>query len=638
MNHKKSPAPFLPAFPRILLCLMIIAGATSASAQTPPALPWQSKVDPWVLETSSTGPTEFLLFLSEQADLSRASLLSTKLEKGEYVFRQLTETARRTQAPLLAALQDLASPADSSLEYRPFWVVNAIWVRGDAEILQELAQRPDVAHIYANPQVHLDLPELSDEPLAADETQEIEWNVLKVNAPTAWAAGFSGQNVVVGGQDTGYDWDHPALINQYRGWNGSSADHNYHWHDAIHSGGGRCGPDSPFPCDDSYHGTHTMGTMVGDDGTRQYGVAPGARWIGCRNMDRETGTPATYTECYQWFIAPTNLLGQNPRPDLAPDVINNSWACTVPEGCVDPNILKTVVENVRAAGILTVHSAGNSGYSCESVTTPAAIYDASFTVGATSSTDDITSFSSRGPVTVDGSNRLKPDITAPGDNIRSVIPYPEYVEYHRTLDGTSMAAPHVAGVAALLISADPWLAGNVDRIESILTHSAVPRTTTQICGGIPGNQIPNNTYGWGRVDAWQAIQSIPRELEISKTPALPFYLPGGIITYTLQVTYSYPLLPTYNLVISDVLPANTSLITATLPHTLTGDTITWDFATFGPHQNSQVQLVVRPSDTYTGTIYNEFYSVSSDDLSAVHGPPVPVHFATDLLYLPVINR
>ena len=200
---------------------------------------------------------------------------------------------------------------------------------------------------------------------------------------------------MVGGQDTGYDWDHPGLINQYRGWNGGSADHNYNWHDAIHSGGGVCGPDSPEPCDDHGHGTHTMGTMVGDDGgTNQVGMAPGARWIGCRNMDQGNGTPTTYSECYQWFIAPTDLNNLNPNPAMAPDAINNSWSCPPSEGCTDPNILLAVVNNVRAAGIFTSHSAGNEGSACSTVANPAAIYDASYSVGSTTSTDAISSFSS----------------------------------------------------------------------------------------------------------------------------------------------------------------------------------------------------------------------------------------------------
>jgi subtilisin family serine protease len=230
-------------------------------------------------------------------------------------------------------------------------------------------------------------------------------------------------------------------------------------------------------------------------------MAPGAKWIGCRNMDQGYGTPATYAECYQWFIAPTTVAGGNPDPSMAPDVINNSWGCPTSEGCTDPNVLLAVVQAVRAAGIVTAHSAGNEGSGCSSVSTPAAIYAESFTVGATDSSDTIASFSSRGPVTVDGSNRRKPDISAPGDNIRSCT---SDGGYQGGWSGTSMAAPHVAGLVGLLISHTPGLAGQVDLIEDIIEQTAVPRTTSEGCGGDPTNAVPNNTYGWGRIDAWAA--------------------------------------------------------------------------------------------------------------------------------------
>ena len=288
-----------------------------------------SKIDPWILETAEYGETEFLVFLTEQADLSQAAKLATKTEKGEYVYEQLTETARRTQGPILNALEQLTATGGSITKYRPFWLVNAIWVHGSAEAVQQLAQRPDVAHLYANPSVHMDVPEEAVSLAAPEQTDTVEWNIQKVRAPMVWSAGYTGQGAVVAGQDTGYDWDHPALKAKYRGWDGSSAVHDYNWHDAIHAddphtgAGNPCGFSSPVPCDDNSHGTHTMGTMVGDDGMgNQIGMAPGARWIGCRNMEQGWGTPDTYTECFEWFIAPTDLNGNNPRPDLAPDVIN----------------------------------------------------------------------------------------------------------------------------------------------------------------------------------------------------------------------------------------------------------------------------------------------------------------------------
>ena len=480
----------------ILISLVLNAGVIQAS---PPA--WQAKVEQTVLAGAANEPVEFLVFLTRQADLSGAAQFTSKVQKGAYVYHQLTQTAARSQGAMLEMLDSQDIP------YRPFWIANMVWVEADLDIVQTLAQRQDVARIYANPEVELDLPPQEPIPRSSESSDSglsVEWNIDRVGAPEVWQDGFTGQGVVIGGQDTGYAWDHPALVVQYRGWDGNTADHNYNWHDAIHEAGSSdCGADAVEPCDDYGHGTHTMGTMVGDDGgENQIGMAPGARWIGCRNMNRGVGSPATYSECYQWFIAPTDLNNENPRPDLAPDVINNSWSCPPGEGCEDPLILLTVVENLRAAGIVTVHSAGNSGYTCSTVDTPAAIYDASFTVGATDGQDNIASFSSRGPVNVDGSGRLKPDISAPGIGIRSSTRDADY----GGSSGTSMAGPHVAGLVALLISANPSLRGQVEEIEQIVRRTALPRTTGQNCGDIPGDTVPNHTYGWGRIDAERAYR------------------------------------------------------------------------------------------------------------------------------------
>lgn len=474
----------LPSCLTLAAMLWLAAGPAVAGASQ-----WRAKVHPRVLAEAERGPVEFLVFFEEQADLSFADGIADKPHKGRAVVDALRETAERAQAPLRSWL------AGRGLEHRPFWIADMILVRGDLEVVESVARRPEVKRLDANPRVAVDLPDT--DAVAGWEGGVIEWNVLQIGADRVWDMGFTGKDIVVAGQDTGYDWDHPAIVGAYRGWDGTTVDHDYNWHDSIHAGGGVCGTDSPEPCDDQTHGTHTMGTMVGDDGgANRIGVAPGARWIGCRNMNQGVGTPATYSECFEWLVAPTDGNGLHPDPSKAPHVVNNSWSCPPSEGC-SPGTLRTVTANAQAAGIVVVVSAGNAGSACETVVDPPAIYGESFSVGATDSSDVIASFSSRGPVTVDGSYRMKPEVSAPGVSVRSSTPNGTY----GFKSGTSMAGPHVAGLVALLLDARPDLIGKVKEVERLVELSAVPLTGSQTCGGVPGTDVPNNTYGFGRVDA-----------------------------------------------------------------------------------------------------------------------------------------
>jgi serine protease AprX len=326
-----------------------------------------------------------------------------------------------------------------------------------------------------------------------------------VGAPVMWTMGFTGTGQVYANADTGVQWDHPALKSHYRGWNGTTADHNFNWWDAITttiaSTVNPCGYSLQAPCDDYGHGTHTMGIGIGDDGAGdQIGVAPGAKWIACRNMDQGVGRPSTYISCFQFFLAPTDLNGNNAKPDLRPDVVGNSYGCPFgppPNGetCMTDSLLNAM-DNLRAAGVFMAVSAGNSGSACSTVSDPPAFYDSAITIGATDSSDNLAGFSSRGPVTVDGSNRRKPDLSAPGVSVRSSYPPNNYA----SLSGTSMSSPHVAGAVALLWSAVPWLARKVDQTEFILEASAVHYLSSQGCGGDSPYQWPNNTYGYGRID------------------------------------------------------------------------------------------------------------------------------------------
>ena len=474
-----------------------------------------SKISADVFAETADGKTASLvILLADQADVSAAYSMNDQDARGWFVYNTLTQHAARTQA----ALQEFLKT--QGVTYQSFWAANMIVATGDRQLVESLAARSDVARVDSNrPARWIEKPEISDfhDASRKNAPEAAELGVTNVNAPAVWALGFTGQNIVVGNEDTGMRWDHNALKPKYRGWNGVTADHNFNWHDSIHSGGGTCGFNSVVPCDDQGHGTHTTGTTVGDDGAgNQVGVAPGAKWIGCRNMDQGNGTPATYTECFQFFIAPTDLSNANANPALRPHVINNSWGCPVSEGCTTGGELETIVNNTQASGIFVVVSAGNSGSACSTVSDAPAIYDASFSVGATSaSTNTLTSFSSRGPSLFYTPNLLKPNISAPGNAVRSALR--TSISSYGTMSGTSMAGPHVVGVVALLWSARPTISRNIQQTKLILQNTANPGVTVspaQTCGGTlastPGTSaIPNNSFGWGRIDALAAYNAAP---------------------------------------------------------------------------------------------------------------------------------
>jgi hypothetical protein len=435
------------------------------------------------------------VILRDQADLGQAAALADRPARLSAVYTTLTQHANQSQADLRATLDRLG------VVYRPYYLVDAIEVDAGPFLRAYLATRPEVDRILDSPRLRplrvgsrLSLADLAppdaDAPPAPPGP---EWNILAIGADRVWdELGVTGAGIVVGESDSGVQGDHPALRERYRGRGGQD---DYSWLDPWNG--------SPTPVDADGHGTHTTGTILGAGGI---GVAPGAEWIGCVNLGRNLGNPPFYLDCMQFMLAPYPRAG-DPFADgdttRAAHVLNNSWGCPAIEGC-DPASLGPAVRALRAAGIFVVASAGNSGPRCGSVDDPLAIYPEAFSVGAINRTGDIADFSSRGPVTVDGSGRLKPDIVAPGVNIRSSLPGGAY----GLESGTSMAGPHVAGVVALIWSAQPKLIGDIARTEQILRDTAGPYEGER---GDCGGDLPNATAGYGVVDAYAAVKAA-REL------------------------------------------------------------------------------------------------------------------------------
>lgn len=494
-----------PALRRTLLGVLLtitlfsLSAAASAHDRTP------SKIPATLQAMFAQGAeADYLVFFNDTADLRSAPAMTDKVARKRFVYDRLREQAMRTQSSARTLL------TQNGIAFRQHYLLNVMEVHSGATLAQQLAALPAVARLSALVPSRATLPQPESPISNLQSPTSIEWGVTRVRAPDVWSTyNVRGKGIVVGTADTGVQWDHPALKAHYRGWNGASADHTYNWHDAIHAPAVTpCGVDAPAPCDDFGHGTHVTGTLIGDDGAgNQIGVAPGAQWIGCRNMANGDGTIVRYIECFEFMLAPYPQGGDpltQGRPDLAADIVNNSWTCTASEGCDSArlNALLNEVQKLNAAGILVVAAAGNAGPSCATIDEPPAIYAQTLTVGAVNSSDQIASFSSRGPVISDGSGRRKPDVSAPGVSVRSSYPTSTYT----TLNGTSMASPHTSGVAALLWSAVPSLNGNIAQTISIIETSADPRTSAQGCGGDASSAVPNNVYGHGIVNALAAVQ------------------------------------------------------------------------------------------------------------------------------------
>jgi len=476
------------------------------------------KVEGTVLqEMAATGQSDFFIWLTEKADLSPASKLKTKREKGRFVFETLRSTAERTQKEIRAYLDS------QGIRYKPFYIANKILVRGgNIQLLSNLASLPNVAKVTANRTYQLPEPIIS--PTPPSHVLGVESNINFIDAPFVWSIGATGQGIVLAGNDTGLDKTHPAIAPRYRGCLDPPAcslwDHNHNWWDAT-------GTYPTNPYDGHNHGTFTTGTMVGDDGAgNQIGVAPGAQTIHCKNMtDGGSGTDATFTECFEWDLAPWNLSGYDPRPDLAPDAVNNSWGYW---GGSAPQF-EDEIQALQAAGIVVVVAAGNEGSACSTLRSPGD-YEQVLTVGAVDHSGGtppgtIASFSSRGPSGLYPSAYF-PDVMAPGVNIRSSV---VGGGYSGGWSGTSMAAPHVTGLVALLWSFAPGLRGQVEETMDLIQGGTIPLTgqAGSSCGG-DYTQGPNNDWGYGTINSFYAfflswlvggyMEASPSEFDVTLGP------------------------------------------------------------------------------------------------------------------------
>src|SRR5574340_96342 len=418
--------------------------------------------------------------------------VTDRRQRDARLFMALKAKAAATQGPLQTWLQ--ANPA---LRVRPLWVINGMALTVPASKVKMLAQLPGVESVR--------LDSILQAPVtAAGSPAPPEWNLNAVRAPDLWSQGDTGSGIVVANMDTGVDPLHPDLAGKWRG--GANSWYDPHGEHAS-------------PYDPDGHGTQPMGLIVGGGiGGTAIGVAPDASWIAAKLYD-DAGV-ANYSDihlAFQWLLDPDG----DPGTVDAPDVVNASWGLTGSAGqCIVE--FNDDIAILRAAGTALAFAAGNDGPAPLTSLSPAN-NPAGFATGAVDSALAIAGFSSRGQSACDG--RLYPDVAAPGVNVNTSDLSFGGLPLYRVVSGTSFAAPHTAGVLALLAGAFPQ--ASVAELEAALTGSARDL-------GVAG---PDNSYGYGLADALAAYQRLLDAGPANRPPAITSTPPT---TATEGSLYLYP--------------------------------------------------------------------------------------------------
>ncbi|MTW85801.1 S8 family serine peptidase [Virgibacillus dakarensis] len=378
------------------------------------------------------------------AQKQQLSAAKTELRKRSVIVSSLRANALDTQHNVKAYLQK-QKKAGNVTSFQSFYIVNAMAVSGTEEVAKELAKFGEIEKILPNRTRQLIKGDAIKKAKINAADDNIEPNVAHIDAPQVWGMGIDGSGVVIASLDSGVQWDHPALKDKYRGYdpeNPNQPNHEFNWFDAVNG--------EAVPYDDIGHGTHTVGTMVGSeaDGSNQIRVAPGAEWIAVKVFSAVGGTDADLLAAGEWILAPKDAEG-NPHPEMAPDIVNNSWG----GGRGLDEWYRPMVQAWRDAGIFPAFAAGNTTDTEPggpgSIAAPSN-YPDSFAVGAVNNDNELADFSLQGPSPYD---EIKPDVVAPGVGVRSAIPGSGY----GGKSGTSMATPLVSGTVALLLQANSSL-------------------------------------------------------------------------------------------------------------------------------------------------------------------------------------
>jgi subtilisin family serine protease len=435
------------------------------------------------LAANPATPAHAIVMMREQADLEglTAEMTAAGVERKArpaQVIPVLKDVARASQAPLLAELR-VRQAAGTVERVHPLWMVNAILVTATPAVIAQIAERDDVEKIFLDGPIDTDRA-FADGGSAAASPGAAEPGLRVTGAPSLWGRGFTGTGILVMNLDTGVDGVHPSMAGRWLG-NDAGVLATDAWLDnpAFQS----C---PVVPCDYDMHGTLTLSILTGLEAATNdtVGVSFGSKWIAGAVVGASTGD---VLNGFEWAADAPG--GTRPPADVISLSIQDPSVGQAGD-CGPNGTYWQVVDAFEAIGGAIVWAAGNNGPAAQTInfpknriTTPVNMC----TIGNISPhtpTFPIHSTSSRGPSLCDGLTP-KPELVAPGTTIRVATPGGSY----GTFTGTSLAAPHAAGVIALLMQAFPQVSGTEIKLALLATARDL---------GTPGD---DNTYGMGLVDA-----------------------------------------------------------------------------------------------------------------------------------------
>ena len=383
----------------------------------------------------------------------KSSFQTLSKENGISVSKDISENSQHN----IAFLLNDEKKRDKADEIKQFWIVNAIAVNATPELIEQLSTRDDVKSIEIDSQMHM-IEEYSTH-VSQGQIDRATSEIKRINATKAWELGMDGTGINVSVIDTGIYATHPDISGRV-----------IKWIDYINSS-------QILPYDDNGHGTHVAGTVGGNGaGGMTTGVAPNVSLFVAKVLNYHgDGDSSDVISAIEW------------------SVLNKADIISLSLGGGRDLVMKETINNAISAGVTVIAAAGNSGPGAGTISYPAGEKNV-IAVGAVDSLDNIRSFSSRGPITVDGEELIKPDVSAPGVCINSLS---NSEGYAYCWSGTSMATPHVSGTVALILQAARKNGSNLSpaQIKNILETAIIDL-------GITGK---DKTFGAGRINVFAAI-------------------------------------------------------------------------------------------------------------------------------------